>query len=353
MSVLLFKMPKKKSTRQSSKSSTSSTCTTNKEKASKPVYLGEYLDSIPNFSGASGDITFADFYDRINLIAKHENWSNDDILLVIRLKLTEDAARFVRDNPNLKKETELDVIVGAIKDRFCTPEFVHQNLRNLLQSYQRPHESVRVYAARLEASSYKAVPQDLLHNKAANALRLDVLTSVFIEGLRPSIRRLVLPQSHKDFASARKHAICEEEIWMKQHPDESEEVCAISSGQNLELQKMIKQQQEQISTLTDSISALKLEINEATAASGTSKDHIGRPFKQTGPRCFICNRFGHISRNCNLRLEQREQPPQKSYQSYNVSRPPSNRGRFDRNRQNYTAPFNSRGRNEESNFRKN
>lgn len=268
--------------------------------SNRTKFSGKFLDSIPSFSGATNDITFEEFYYRVNLIAEHEGWSEEDILLVIRLKLTDAAARFLRENPSLKHEMRLEIVTKALKDRFSSPEYVHTNLRTLLQSYQRPNESVREYASRVEAASYKTIPTDLINNKVANAHRLDVLTSVFIDGLKPSIRRFVLPQNHKDFDSARRHAISEEEIWTKQHTDSFEDVKVMHNSHSAELAEVVKTQQQSISALTDGMAALQMQMKELLDSHKQTNDKNDPPNRPISPRCYYCNRLGHIAKNCSM-----------------------------------------------------
>ncbi|XP_035220268.1 uncharacterized protein LOC118193307 [Stegodyphus dumicola] len=177
---------------------------------------------------------------------------------------------------------------------------------NLTWAFQKPHESVRQFAARIEALSYKTVPVERSSDPAAEAQRQDLLLSVFIEGLQLHLRRLLLPQNHKTFASAKQHAIIEEDMWAKSHASSdfaTAEVRAVNAAKpaneksvttpsvtNSELTTAIKMQQENIAQLTKMMGSLQTQV-QSLISQGTRS----RPIQ---PRCYRCNRIGHVSRDC-------------------------------------------------------
>ncbi|XP_035217815.1 clotting factor B-like, partial [Stegodyphus dumicola] len=88
--------------------------------------------------GADKGISLNDFLDRIDLIATHVGWSDEDKLTVIRVKVAGEAAELIRNNPRLKKEASLDYVVKALKERFSSVHQFALYIRALIQAFQKP-----------------------------------------------------------------------------------------------------------------------------------------------------------------------------------------------------------------------
>lgn len=272
------------------------------------------MDSVEEFSGES-DVTVGDFFDQIDLLGNHAGWSDQDKLLVAKLRVKGRAKGFITSNLSLKRETSYDVFRTQLLDNFEIRISSHTSLKQLLLAYQRPTESVRNFASRLEALSHRTVTNELRDNEAVNGVRQENLLQAFLAGLKPDIQRAVVIQNHKTFAKAKTHASLQEEL--QEQMQTVNNTVRASSGVDTqsEITSALQAQAQVISDLSAQMQQLSAELGQLRQQRGSS-----RPKGEI--RCYQCNEIGHFRRDC------RSGPRQNPRNQFNSQNFPPQAGMF-------------------------
>lgn len=285
---------------------------------SKTAALGSFLDAVLPFSGQDQSYTVSDYFALIDDIGKHQRWSDFDKLLVARLRLTGEALQFYKQQRQLRSTSSYSDFVLAFKDRFEERSEPHLAIRDLVQSYQRPNESVKQFASRLEALSYHTIAPSLEKDEGAEACRLNLLKSAFLQGLRPELRRLVLPQNSKTYSQAKEAACWEESHWRSNHLAAADHAVNINYNNSHQVTppshpgpSTEKSQIEELTSLVRELSTQVVELNRKVEAT-TSKT---RPEKNRS-HCEYCRKRGHEMKDCySKRRDEQTRPKYYEYQN--------------------------------------
>ncbi|KMQ81866.1 jerky-like protein [Lasius niger] len=103
----------------------------------------------------SGGPNIKNFLQEFKDAAKLDKWTDEEMVFALPLRLREEAATFFRENVRNRDLSKFEEIEKALLDRFQPREQPTENLRKLIHSIQLPTESVRAFASRIEALSYK------------------------------------------------------------------------------------------------------------------------------------------------------------------------------------------------------
>lgn len=125
--------------------------------SSSGASVGEFLNFLPTFSGNEKESLNA-FLDKLNDIANHNNWNDNNKIIALKLKLCGDAEQYLKDHPNIRDSGNFELIVTSLKNQFSRKEVVATNLARLTTSYQLPSESCRQFLSRIEGLSLKCIP---------------------------------------------------------------------------------------------------------------------------------------------------------------------------------------------------
>ena len=174
------------------------------------------MNQIPEYAG-DGEVLLQNFVDKLKLIADHANWTNLDKVFVLKLKLRGQAEKLVSGIPRLKNSSDFSELISILKENFESKDDIAKRMADLVNLKQKPLETIRQYAIRIETESFLAVPDALCGSEGDN-LRSALLRNAFVNGLKLEIKKLVLAQNPKTFDAAKKLAILEEDF-QKEHSD--------------------------------------------------------------------------------------------------------------------------------------
>lgn len=275
-----------------------------------------YLECVPKFSGEGENVS--SFFYRFEEVASYAGWQDPDKIFVLGVCLKDRALSYFRENLRAQGLRDYDPIKAALLARFKVVEMAHEPTRRLVQALQRPHETVREFAARIEALSFKTTPHALRGKPEGEVARLELLAGVFLEGLRPDIRRLVIPQNPKTFQAAVQLAAMEEEFFPKPNAVEGAEVRVAQASVPTSppvpdsVLKLIQAQQQSIAQLTDMMGELQTKVQGLSqpktlvdSKKGRSGNSQNRPARQGSARvrCWSCGKEGHVRNECRTYLQ--------------------------------------------------
>lgn len=248
-----------------------------------------FLPTIVPFSGCPSEIE--NFFSSLENIATYAGWTEEDLSFVLGVKLSGIAAEYFSANIRARGVKGYQEVKRALLNRFQDKDLNHDNMRKLTQSYQRPNETVREFAARIEALSFRAISSALRGKPDGDVARQEILTGVFLEGLRPQLRRLVLPQNPKSFDDAVRCARLEEDIFTEVDPEPL--TCARAAPQT---QNNAESPQDNlIHELSSAVKNLTIKLHQLELDASHSKNN--KPISSSA-RCFRCNQRGHLQRDC-------------------------------------------------------
>lgn len=240
-----------------------------------------------------------------------------DQALVVKLKLTDSAASYLRENLLERGLRSYTDIKSALLDRYRVPENPTEYMRRLLTAYQRPTESARDFSARVEAISYKSYPKNILVTTTGEATRKQIALQAFLEGLAATLKPMVLPQDPKTMEEALRQAKLAEEVVASQNP-----MAEVAVAQPSHLEDQLRAQQCQIQELTSLVRDLSAQLTHQSTTR--PKREFDRPNQgRSNQRCWFCSRQGHLMKNCRQRQQMMERrgPPLENAQAGGLNNP--------------------------------
>ena len=264
-----------------------------------------YLTCINSFTG-EGD-TVEEYFSKLDDVGAYARWSDADFRFAVSVTLRGRALTYYDQNLRVLKLQTFEEVKDALIRRFREKEMCHAPTRKLLSAVQRPNESVREFASRVEALSFRTTPHSLKGKKEGEEARLELLCSVFLEGLRNPIKRLVLPHVPKSFSEAVDLATMEEDMYLGSS-EEAEIRVAHNNGPQVStdnITKLVEAQQGTLTQLTKMFENMQTQLNSLSQsrvqATPSPKVNNGRnsfPNPAKDKICWTCQKKGHVWRNC-------------------------------------------------------
>ena len=253
------------------------------------------LQTIPEFSGDDSLYDIRTFEHSVAQAKALGQWSDEQTLKVINLKLKGSALIFSSHDPKYAAAKTVEEALSALKSRYDSKKVHGTALQQLTMStFQKPGETVAQFASRVRELSHLAQPQ---------ASDKETFESIglffFLKNLHPQLKPRVLTQNPKTFDEAVQVALREEmnDVHYMGNPQIND-----ISATGLE-NAMANLRVESLNS-TNSIKPSPTPLMRARPIpprnSGSSfNDRTTRSGPNWQPTCYRCHQFGHIARQCS------------------------------------------------------
>ena len=152
---------------------------------------------IPNFDGS---FPVQDFIQEVEEAAKLGSWPDIICIKVAKSKLSGSIADFVRNRHDISHAKTFKQFSENLISALHTERPLSVRLQELMTCVQKPGESVDAYASRIRQKSSGLTEWDATDE--TKKLKNTTVTAMFVKGLQPKIRQLILPSNPSDFETA-------------------------------------------------------------------------------------------------------------------------------------------------------
>ncbi len=131
-----------------------------------------------------------EFIDQVNGVAKLAQWTEEQKLTILKLRLRDSARRFVDSDPALEN-ANWEALTEALIKQFRQPKFPGQSMQQFLHCQQLYNESAREYLVRLKIIAHSTVEWSVQADKRnvqEEKLNEDILQQ-FMFNLRMPVRQ--------------------------------------------------------------------------------------------------------------------------------------------------------------------
>ncbi len=230
------------------------------------------IESVATFDGSKSP---KEFIEQVNGVAKLANWTEEQKITIVKLRLRGNAKRFVDSDPTLETAS-WEALAQALQRQFRHLKFPGQALQQFLHCQQLHGESAREYLVRLKLIANQTVDwsNDAAKKKfQEDKLNEDILQQ-FMFNLRMPVKQRVLSTSPTTLSAALDCAEKEELI-------------------------------ERVTRGTTKIQALDAEPKRCSKCQ--KEGHYSSDCRNNRAQgsCFICGQLGHYAENCPRKREKR------------------------------------------------
>lgn len=236
------------------------------------------LSLIPEFYGDEG-VSALIFEKAVRQAKALAAWSDEQTRSIVNLKMRGPALLYTAHDPTYARVKKLDEALELLKKRFDPQHLAGTSLQRLMNTAQRPGETVQAYAARIRHLVSQATP---LPKDASTVSPETVQTfegigkHFFLMGLVPQLRDKVVSAGPASLSDAIERA-------------NSEELNAIHFRRGPVVQD----------DLSSRFMALDVRSMSTTPRQNQARSQGGA--QQKSFRCYSCGKPGHYSRVCRDR----------------------------------------------------
>ncbi|GFU76570.1 retrovirus-related Pol polyprotein from transposon 412 [Trichonephila clavipes] len=234
------------------------------------------IDLIPMYDGGES-LGIRRFLEKLNDVANLGKWSNDEKVIILKLKLAGIAEEFFLSDPTHSHLTEFNHIARVHVSIFEKAVPLSTRLQLFSSCIQGSSESVQEFAARINKQGTQILQSgNSAQNTAVRNANDQLLQSRFISGLRNDIRRFVLARDPINLEESINAALIEEQN------------VKLNQIANDERSGLLPSQTETsvISALTNKLQEINLRVERLQVASSvtvrkTGGDLFSRRFSET------------------------------------------------------------------------
>lgn len=252
----------------------------------KSESLGEFLSLVQTFSGENPGFSVYDFFDRVNEIAEYAAWSDEKRLFAARMKITGEAAKFVKTQPQVKEVKNFKEFQKALVDRFGSTNNSQNFLLQFTTAAQNVDETARAFLSRIKGLAHKCFIDEGTRDK--------MLVNQCLAGLQASTRRFIMTQNPKTFDAIWDLALREEECAEM----EKLETVQVANEYNNQKRQMDRDGLELLMKRSLEMSETVKRLTEEVEKLSLNREQTRRDQNRETRTCFKCGNVGHVSRNC-------------------------------------------------------
>ena len=267
--------------------------------------LLDHLNLITKFSGNDPNVLFADFMSSFLGIAKFLAWDDNDKIFALKTRLTGEAARLIKNQPETRTFDELK---KTLEERFTKVESPTAALQKFLAFKQPPGMKVKDFFERASDLSYKALTYDGCDKQVAEKSRLAILKAMLLKNLAPEIRQGVVASDPKDPEEILRFALREEKGWESvRETDNFSDVLppnataprpqnfsyACTNERSDHRSNMDISRDVEIEFLKRQVKSLEIQLKELKDSRRVRSQNNSLPVQ-----CYVCDGWNHLARNC-------------------------------------------------------